>query len=193
MTGTHEDAAGPRDERENMPRRHDMLGTFGRVDRHRHGTRAVARRDTRRDAIAGLDRDCEGGLVPSAILRAHQIETELIHPLLAQRQADQPLAMHRHEVDRRRRRHLCRDNEIALILPILVINKDEHPAITRLVDYLGRRREEWVTWIRGYHCYGHLLHSSVDRSVASTIANVCGLVLWAYESALWIRRSSESS
>jgi hypothetical protein len=47
-----------------------------------------------------------------------------------------------HEVDRVGRRHLRRDDEIALILPVLVVDQDEHAAVPSLVDQLLRRGEE---------------------------------------------------
>jgi hypothetical protein len=59
---------------------------------------------------------------------------ELLDPLLGQRQADQAAAVLGHEVDRVGRRHLRGDDEVALILAVLVVDQDEHPAVARLVD-----------------------------------------------------------
>ena len=62
--------------------------------------------------------------------------------LPGQREADQAAAVLGHEVDRVGSRHLGGDDEIALILPILVVDQDEHPAVARLVDqFLGRGEE----------------------------------------------------
>ena len=44
--------------------------------------------------------------------------------------------MRGHEVDRIGRRHLRRDDEVALVLAVLVVDQDEHPAVARFVDDL---------------------------------------------------------
>jgi hypothetical protein len=72
---------------------------------------------------------------------AHQRQAELIHPPPRHRQADQAAGMAGHEVDRLGGRELRRDHEVALVLPVLVIDQDEHPAGPRLLDDLRGRRE----------------------------------------------------
>ncbi len=65
---------------------------------------------------------------------------KLLDPLARQRQADQAAAVLGHEVDRRGRRHLRRDDEVALVLAAFVVDQDEHPAVARFLDdFLGRR------------------------------------------------------
>ena len=81
-----------------------------------------------------LDRDGEGGLVAAAVGARHRLEPELVGALLGQREADQAAAVAGHEVDRVRRRHLRRDDEVALILAVFVVDEDEHAAVARLVD-----------------------------------------------------------
>jgi hypothetical protein len=98
--------------------------------------RAVCSRNTGGDAVARLDRDSEGGFVPSRIAARHQRQTKLLDPFLAEREADQAASVLGHKIDRVGSRHLRRDDEIALILAILVIDQDEHPAVARLVDQL---------------------------------------------------------
>ncbi len=44
--------------------------------------------------------------------------------------------MRRHEVDRVRRRHLRRDDQVAFILAVFVIDEDIHAAIARFLDDL---------------------------------------------------------
>ena len=47
-----------------------------------------------------------------------------------------------HEVDDVGRRHLCRHDEIALVLPILRIDEHDHAPVAHLLDdHLGRRQE----------------------------------------------------
>ncbi len=83
-----------------------------------------------------LDRDGEGGFVPRSVLRTHQRQAERVDPLARHGEADEATPVPRHEVDLFRRRHLGRDDQVALILPVLVIDQDEHTAVARLVDDL---------------------------------------------------------
>ena len=62
------------------------------------------------------------------------------HALPRQREADQAAAVLGHEVDRLGRRHLRRDDEVALVLAVLVVDQDEHAAVARLLDDLLDRR-----------------------------------------------------
>ncbi len=142
MPGADQHAAVLRDEREDVARRHDMLRPLGRIDRHRDGARAVGGRNAGGDPVLRLDRGGEGGFVPGAVVPAHQLQAKLLHAGLGKRQADEPAAVLRHEVDRIRRRHLRGDDEVALVLPVLVIDQDEHPAVARRVDQLFGAGEE---------------------------------------------------
>ena|SRR6478672_9543250 len=60
----------------------------------------------------------------------------MVRSILGQREADETAAVPRHEIDRLRRCHLRRDDEVALILAILVVDEDEHAAVACLVDNL---------------------------------------------------------
>jgi hypothetical protein len=79
--------------------------------------------------------------VARAVVAAHQLQPELVHPLLRQSEADQPAPVGRHEVDGVGSRHLRRDDEVALILPALIVDEDEHAAVAGLVDQLLGRGE----------------------------------------------------
>ena len=85
--------------------------------------------------------------IAAAVGAGHRLEPELVGALLGQREADQAAAVAGHEVDRVGRRHLRRDDEVALILAVFVVDEDEHAAVARLVDdllgpdqHLGRCR-----------------------------------------------------
>ena len=136
VAGADEDAAGPGDQREDMAGRDDRFGAVGGVDGDGDGARAVGGADAGGDSLAGLDRDGEGGLHAAAVGAGHRLEAELVGALLGQREADQAAAVAGHEVDRVGRRHLRRDDQVALILAILVVDEDEHPPVARLVDDL---------------------------------------------------------
>ena len=140
MAGADQHAAVPRDQREDVAGRDEMVGPLRGVDRHRDGAGAVGGGDAGRHPFLGLDRDGEGGLEPAVIVARHQRQLELVDALPGQRQADQAAAVPGHEVDRVGSRHLRGNDEVALILPVLVVDQDEHPAVARLVDdLLGAR------------------------------------------------------
>ena len=50
--------------------------------------------------------------------------------------------MARHEVYRVRRRHLRRNDEVAFILAVVVVDEDEHPAVAGFVDDRFRSDED---------------------------------------------------
>ena len=104
------------------------------IDRDRDRARAVGGADPGRDAFLRLDRDGERGLVAAAVGARHRLKPELVGALLGQREADQPAPVTGHEVDRVGRRHLRRNDEVALILAVLVVDEDEHPPVARFVD-----------------------------------------------------------
>ena len=67
------------------------------------------------------------------VLRAHhQRQVELVAALLGQRQADQAAAVAGHEVDRLGGHLLGRDRQVALVLAVLVVDHDHHPALAEL-------------------------------------------------------------
>ena len=105
------------------------------------GAGAVGGGNAGGDALARLDRDGEGGFVAGAVVPAHQVEAELLDALAGQRQADQAAAVRGHEVDRIGRRHLRRNDQVALVLAVLVVDQDVHAAVARLVDDLLDRDE----------------------------------------------------
>ena len=74
-------------------------------------------------------------------MRAHEWQAELLDALAGHREADKAAGATRHEIDRIRRGELRRHDEIALVLPVLVIDQDEHAAVARLLDqFIGSRR-----------------------------------------------------
>ena len=131
-----------------MPRRDEVGRAFAPVDRDRHRSRSVGCGYAGGDTFARLDRDGEGGFVSAAVVAAHQLEPEIIGALLGQREADQPAAVRRHEVDRVGRCHLRGDHEVALVLAILVVDENKHAPVARLVDDLLDRHERGAFIVR---------------------------------------------
>ena len=140
MAGADQHAAVARLQREDMAGGDDIVLAAGAVDRHRHGARAVGGADPGGHALARLDRGGEGGFIGTAVVGAHHVEAQLLDPVAGHRQTDQAAAIFGHEVDRVGGRHLRRDDQVALILPVLVVDQDIHAAVARLVDDLFRRR-----------------------------------------------------
>ena len=77
-----------------------------------------------RASIETVNGRFEGRLV----LRRHQVEPELVAALGRQRQADQAAPLLGHEVDRLGRGELRGQREVALVLAVLVVAHDDHPA-----------------------------------------------------------------
>ena len=121
-------------QRKDMPRRGDIGGGFPCVDGHGDGARAVMGGDAGADALARLDRHGKGGLVAGRVVGGHQRQAQRIDAGTGQGQADQPAPMGGHEVHGFGRGHLRGDDQIALVLAVLVIDKDEHAPVAGILD-----------------------------------------------------------
>ncbi len=124
-----------------MPGLAEVRRSRSRVDRDLDRVGPVVGRDPGRDTLAGLDRDRERCLEGRLVLRGHQVQAELVAPVGGQRQADPAARLLGHEVDRRRCRELGGHHEVPLVLPVLVVADDDHPALADLLDRLVDRRE----------------------------------------------------
>ena len=60
----------------------------------------------------------------------------VVRPLVGDGQADEPAPVRGHEVDGLRRDELGRHGEVALVLPVLVVDHDHHPAGLDLLERL---------------------------------------------------------
>src|SRR6185436_194646 len=85
------------------------------------------------------ERRLEGRLV----LGGHQVQAELVAAVGGESEADQPTCLAGHEVDVLRRRELGRESQVALVLAVLVVADDDHPARADVLERLlaaGKRR-----------------------------------------------------
>ncbi len=119
-----------------MARRDDVAGALRRIDRRGDRVGAVMRGNAGGDAFARFDGDGEIRRVARLVGARHQFEMQFRGALLRQRKADQAAPIAGHEVDRLGRRHLRRNDEVALILAVLGVDQDEHPARPRIVENL---------------------------------------------------------
>src|SRR5574337_386133 len=99
--------------------------------------------------MPGIDGHAEGGLVGGGVVRDHRRDAELIQPLADDGHTDQPSPLRGHEVDRLRRHLLRGHREVALVLPIVVVDDEYHLAVAQ-VSY---RFFDGVKMDRFFHDY----------------------------------------
>ncbi len=102
-----------------------VAGLGLRIDRHMNRRGPVRSRDTGRNVFPRIDRDGEGRAEGGGILHRLLREMEFFNSLRRQGETDQPAGMPGHEVDSRRRDMLSSHDEIAFVLTIFVIDKDD--------------------------------------------------------------------
>ena len=138
MAGADEDAAGPRDQRENVAGGDDGVVAVTGVDRDRDGA----------GAVGGADSVVMPSFASIETVKAVSLRLRLVRVIgsrpswsarsLVRARQMRPAAVAGHEIDRIGRRHLRGDDEVALILAIFVVDEDEHAPVARLVDdFLG--------------------------------------------------------
>ena len=152
------------DERKHVTRGHDVAIVLGRVDGDGDGVGAVMGRDAGRDPFPRLDRNGECGRVARAVRARHQFEVKLLGALRRERKANEPAAVLGHEVDGVGGRHLRRDDEVALVLALLGIDQNEHPAVARILDHLLDRGEELMAFGLWRNRHGASLSCSPRRA-----------------------------
>ncbi len=134
LPGALEHAAGARRERKHVTWLYEVLRPGFGGDRHLDGVRPVGGRDARRHAFAGLDRHGEGRLQPRLVLARHRGQFQLGAAQRRQRETDQATTLLGHEVDVLRGRELRGQREITLVLAVLVVADDDHPALAQLLE-----------------------------------------------------------
>ena len=112
-------------------------GRLCRVDGHLDGARPVGRGDARGHALAGLDGDGEGRAEAGLVGPRHGVQAAASPRALGvMRQADQAPAVQGHEVDRLGRDELGRHGQVALVLPVFVVDDHHHAAALDLLQGL---------------------------------------------------------
>ena len=105
--------------------------------RRQYGTSAVRGADARGDALPGLDGDGEGRGAGRLIVVHHHGQGELLDAVVGQAEADQAAPVLRHEIHGVSGGLVRRHDEVALVLAVLVVHEDDHPASTDFLDGLG--------------------------------------------------------
>src|SRR5450759_4394433 len=136
-----EHAAGARHEGEHVSRLHERLGPGLWIDGHLDGVCAVGGGDACGDALARLDRDGERRLQARLVVGRHRRQIQLRAALRRERQADEATAFLGHEVDACGGGELRGHREVALVLAVLVVADDDHPALAQVVERIRDGRE----------------------------------------------------
>ena len=138
VSRTAQDAALDRTQGEYMARAAEIRGLCRRIEQHLDRVAPLVRRDARRRVVR-IDADSEGSLVVVRVVLHHLTDLKLVEAAADDRRADQTACMCRHEVHVLRRHLLCRDDEVALVLPILIVHDDEHLSVFDILDCLFNR------------------------------------------------------
>ena len=137
VAGACQHATGTRHDGEDVARLHDV----GRLGIRGHGgldgACPVGRRDAGGHAFGRLDGHREVGAHLGAVDGRHQRQPQSAATLFRQRQTDQAPRMAGHEVDGLGRDEVGRDQQVAFVLAVLVIDQDDHLARTEVRQDLG--------------------------------------------------------
>ena len=147
-----------------QPPRPDQVARLGAVgNRHRYRARAIVGRHAGTHAFPGIDRCRKRGaeLALIAGIVGDQGQSELAHALFGQRKRHEAARVRRHEIDCVRRGALGRDEQVALVLAVLIVDEYQHAALAhvrqQLLDdrfaglghacgltYTGFNRRAWI-------------------------------------------------
>ena len=146
VAGTFEHAPLPRPQGEDVPRPAQIRRSRGRVEGHLDRAGPVFGRNAAADAMlgTGVDADGEGRLVVVGVLVDHQGQLQRIESLPLHGQADEAPGLGGHEVDLMGGGELGGTDQIAFVLPVLVVHNDDAGTIAngrqRPLDRIKRRR-----------------------------------------------------
>ena len=150
VAGPLEHAARPVAQREDVPGPVEVVRPRVRVDQRGDGGGPVGRRDAGRRAVPVVDTDGEGGPLGLGVGRHHERQVELVGALGQHRHADHAGRVGQEERDLLGRRRLGRHDQVALVLPILVVDDHHHAEATDGVDgfFDGRESHQAATSTR---------------------------------------------
>ena len=152
LAGALEDATGPGAQREDVTRRLNVVSRGLRINGDAAGRGAISSGDAGRDALLGLNRDREGGLVRRHVVRNHRAQAQLVAAVRRERQADEATGVRRHEVDVIRRDELGGHAQVSLVLAVRGVDDDDHLAIADILDCCFDRAERGIGLMHGVPC-----------------------------------------
>ena len=127
VPGAHQHAAGRSDQRKHVAGLHDVGGAGPRCRRNADRMGAVGRRYAGRDTLGRFDRRCEVGAMHGAIARNHRRQVEQRSVLGRDRHANEAASEARHEIDGFGRYEISREDKVAFVLAIFLIDQHDHP------------------------------------------------------------------
>ncbi len=116
-----------------------------RVGEQPDGQRPVGRGDAGRHPGPGVDGDGERGAHPLGVVRDHLVEFEPVEVGAVHRHADHPGGITDHEGQQLRGGLLRREDQVAFVLAVGVVDDDDWPAGGDLRDRLVDRGETRIT------------------------------------------------
>ena len=144
VPGPPQDAALAGDEGEHVPGSGELLGSNGGVGQRADGQRAVGGRDARAGGVLEVDRDGERGAVRVVAVGDHRRQPQRRGAGRLDADAEDPACVADHERERFRGGVLGGHDEVALVLPVLVVDDQHHPPPPQLgegdLDTSGPRR-----------------------------------------------------
>ena len=141
VPGAHQHAAAARTQREDMSGTGEVGGSGGGIRECPDGGRAVARGHPGGRAGAQVDRYGEGGAVRLAVDRDHLRQLQARELLLFHRHADDAAGVADHEGHRLGSRMFGGHDEVALVLPVLVVHDDDHASGAQFGEDFPERAE----------------------------------------------------
>eukprot|EP01022_Parablepharisma_sp_SALTPOND_P024123 TRINITY_DN5305_c1_g4_i2.p1 TRINITY_DN5305_c1_g4~~TRINITY_DN5305_c1_g4_i2.p1 ORF type:complete len:914 (+),score=247.13 TRINITY_DN5305_c1_g4_i2:98-2839(+) len=142
LAGAHQHPAPAGPQRKDVPRAHQVGRARGGVHRGADGVGPVLGADAGGHPVAGLHRHGEGGLKGRLVVAHHQGQAQALHVVRGQAQADEAAAVLGHEVDGLGSAQVRGHGQVALVLPVLVVDQDHHLAVAYVFDgliYAGQR------------------------------------------------------
>src|SRR6267142_1478344 len=179
-----QDPAGHRAERQDMPGTGQVVGAHQRVDERPDRHRAVVGGGPGRHTPPRVDGDRERRSHRRRVVRDHHRDLEVIQALAEQRDADQAAAVLGHEVHRLGCHPVGRHDEVAFVLPVLVVHHEQQASLPDLLDpVLDGRKPGHVIPLRANERTRYLPITSTSRFVACpgvsrpsvVTASVCGI------------------
>ena len=136
LAGAHEHAALLVAEGEQVAGARQLLRRGVRVEERLGGEGPVVGGDAGGGALEGIDGDGEGGEVAGGVVGDHHGQVQLLEPPGGEGHADEPAGVLAHEVDGLGRGELGADGQVALVLPVLVVDDDDELAGPDVFDCL---------------------------------------------------------
>ncbi len=117
-----------------MSRLNDIARLAGTIDCHLNSTRPIGRGDSGCYARRRFYRNGKVCAVRRVVLINHERQLKKFAALARERQTNEAARIGRHKIDIGRSDAFGRDNQVAFVLAIFVVHKDDHFALANVFD-----------------------------------------------------------